>query len=53
MCKVNVCSALILRGYKETLKGKGLDKVIFHAGALSLFSVNSSPPRYIKQKGYC
>lgn len=29
------------------------DKVIFHSGAPSLFSVNSSAPCYIKQKGYC
>lgn len=44
---------LLSSGVTKRHFSKGLDKVIFHSGALSLFSVNSSPPRYIKQKGYC
>lgn len=48
-----VYALLLSSGVTKRHFSKGLDKVIFHSRALSLFSVNSSPPRYIKQKGYC
>lgn len=53
VCVKRVCAQLLPSGVTKRHFFKGLDKVIFHSGALSLFSVNSSPPRYIKQKGYC
>lgn len=52
-CIKRVCALLLSSEVTKRHFSKGLDKVIFHSGALSLFSVNSSPPRYIKQKGYC
>lgn len=39
MCKASVCSALIPRGYEETLVGR--DGVSFHSAAASLLAVNS------------
>lgn len=53
VCVKRVYALLSSSGVTKRHFSKGLDKVIFHSGVLSLFSVNSSPPRYIKQKGYC
>lgn len=39
MCKASVCSALIPRGYEETLVGR--DGASFHSAAASLLAVNS------------
>lgn len=55
--KVCVCVRVYaLLSSTEVTKGhfsEGRDEVIFHSGALSLLTVNSALPRYIKQKGYC